>query len=302
MKQKKLEDLTISNNFMFGAVMSENERCRRFVEMVLGISIAYVEVSKEKSLIYHPEYKGVRLDVYAKDENNTHYDIEMQVAKKPALGKRSRYYHSHLDMELLEKSTDYTKLANAFVIFVCDFDPFGGKKYRYRFRSCCEEDRTLLLDDGCETIFLSTCGENETEVPKELVKFMKFVKADLKESQQDFDDELVKIFQEAIQSIKASREMRGRYMIFEEMMRDERNEGRQEGIQEGILLGKLESSREAILDLLGELGEVPGELVEMLEAETDLLRLKALHRAAFKSASITEFMEKYEDLRTSEKK
>lgn len=62
MRQKTLEELTISNNFMFGAVMSENDLCRRFVEMVLGIPIAYVEICKEKSLIYHPEYKGVRLD------------------------------------------------------------------------------------------------------------------------------------------------------------------------------------------------------------------------------------------------
>lgn len=286
MKQKTLEELTISNNFMFGAVMSESECCRRFVEMVLNIPIAYVEISKEKSLIYHPEYKGVRLDVYAKDENNTHYDIEMQVVKKPALGRRSRYYHSHLDMELLEKNTDYAKLANAFVIFVCDFDPFGLKKYRYRFRNCCEEEKSLLLDDGCETIFLSTCGENEAEVPKALVKFMKFVKADLQESQKDFDDELVKLFQEAIRSIKVSREMRGRYMIFEEMMRDERNEGMQEGILRG--------TREAILELLEELGEVPEEVVEALEKETEISHLKALHKGAAKSASITEFMEKFE--------
>ena len=49
------------------------------LEMVLGFPIARVEISKEKSVVYHPEYKGVRLDVYAKDENNTRYNIEMQV-------------------------------------------------------------------------------------------------------------------------------------------------------------------------------------------------------------------------------
>lgn len=67
MKQRKqLKELTIKDNFMFGAVMMEEENCRRFLELALGFPIERVEVSKEKSIVYHPEYKGVRLDVYAK--------------------------------------------------------------------------------------------------------------------------------------------------------------------------------------------------------------------------------------------
>ena len=68
--------------------------------MVLGINIKEISISYEKCLIYNPEYKGVRLDVYANDENNTRYDIEMQVAEQE-LGKRIRYYHSQMDMDLL---------------------------------------------------------------------------------------------------------------------------------------------------------------------------------------------------------
>ena len=41
----------------------------------------------------------MRLDVYAKDEKNTRYNIEMQVLKQSALGRRSRYYQSQMDME-----------------------------------------------------------------------------------------------------------------------------------------------------------------------------------------------------------
>lgn len=50
--------------------------------MVLGIEIERVEISYEKSIIYNPEFKGIRLDVFAKDEKNTCYDIEMQVVKQ----------------------------------------------------------------------------------------------------------------------------------------------------------------------------------------------------------------------------
>lgn len=75
--RKRLADLTIKNNFMFGAVMCDENNCKGLLERVLQFPIDRVEVSKEKSILYHPEYKGVRLDVYAKDEQGTHYDIEM---------------------------------------------------------------------------------------------------------------------------------------------------------------------------------------------------------------------------------
>ena len=98
-QRKTLQELTISNNFLFGAVMLDENNCQRFLELALDIPIGHVEVSREKSLVYHPEYKGVRLDVFAKDENQTCFNVEMQVVQRSSLGKRSRYYHSHMDME-----------------------------------------------------------------------------------------------------------------------------------------------------------------------------------------------------------
>ena len=90
-KRKKLKDLTIRDNFMFAAVMMQGNNCKDFLEMILNIKIARIEISYEKNIIYNPECKGVRFDVYCADENNTRYDIEIQIVKKN-LRKRSRYY------------------------------------------------------------------------------------------------------------------------------------------------------------------------------------------------------------------
>ena len=119
-RTKRLKELTIKDNFMFGAVMMDEDNCKGLLERVLEIPIDRVDVSKEKSIVYHPEYKGVRLDVYAKDEKQTRYNVEMQVERKPALGKRSRYYQSQMDMEMLLTGEDYTELPNTYVIFICD--------------------------------------------------------------------------------------------------------------------------------------------------------------------------------------
>jgi len=106
MSRRKFQELTIRDNFMFAAVMMRDDNCKKFLEMLLGIKIQKLEVSYEKSIIFNPECKGVRLDIYADDENNTRYDIEMQVAEQD-LGKRVRYYHSQMDMELLESGYEY---------------------------------------------------------------------------------------------------------------------------------------------------------------------------------------------------
>ena len=163
-KRKRLNDLTIKDNFMFGAVMCDENNCKDLLELVLQFSIDRVEVSKEKSIVYHPAFKGVRLDVFAKDEQGTHYDIEMQALQKSSIEKRSRYYHSQMDMEFLLSGEDYERLPNSYVIFICDFDPFGEKKYIYTFESICNEDKNLILKDGRRSVFLSTKGENEQDV------------------------------------------------------------------------------------------------------------------------------------------
>lgn len=47
-KRKTLQELTIKDNFMFGAVMCNEEHCRQLLELILEIPIEHVEVSKEK--------------------------------------------------------------------------------------------------------------------------------------------------------------------------------------------------------------------------------------------------------------
>ncbi len=64
-------------------------------------------------------------------------------------------------------------------------------------------------------------------------------------------------FQNTIRNIKKSREMGERYMIFEELLREEKQEGR------------LEARQETLLDFLGELGDIPAELHDRIEKLED---------------------------------
>lgn len=278
--KKQLKNLTIKDNFMFAAVMLDEENCKGFLERALQIQIDHVEVSTEKNIVYHPEYKGVRLDVYAKDENNTRYNVEMQVSSQSSLGLRSRYYQSQMDMEMLLSGSEYAELPNSYVIFICDFDPFGEKKYKYTFQMECKETKKVRLQDKRNIVFLSTKGRNDEEVPKELIRFLKFVEADLKESQNDFQDEYVRKLQEFVKHIKQNREMEEKYMLFEELLKDERKEGENAGMVKSLIM------------FLENFGEVPEELKEKFFKERDQEVLKCWIQTATKSKSLDEFISK----------
>ena len=147
MGKKTLEELVFHDDFMFAAVMMDAENCRCFLERVL-------EIAKEL------------------------HDGSVFLVKKDSLEKRSRYYHNQMDVEMLEKGKGYSELPDAYVIFVCNFDPLGEKKCRYTIRKYCEETGKTFADGVC-TVFLNTKGENRDEVPKELAALLDFVKADL---------------------------------------------------------------------------------------------------------------------------
>ena len=71
-------------------------------------------------------------------------------------------------------------------------------------------------------------------------------------------------------------------MTLEELLKDEKQEGR------------LEATRENILELLEELGPVPDQLRDQLEELEELEDLKALHKMSARADSIQAFKKEAE--------
>lgn len=107
----------------------------------------------------------------------------------------------------------------------------------------------------------------------------------MEDSWEEYENGFVKQLQKSIQSIKASREMGERYMLFEELLQDEREAGR----EEGMAAGKREALLENILALLEELGSVSNEVKEFLMTENDVDQLAQYLKKAAKAVSIEAF-------------
>ena len=267
MANKKLfRDLQFSDAFMFAAAMEDEEVCRGVLERILEIPIRKVRVRPEASLLVNPDFRGVRLDVYADDEAGTVYNVEMQTTHKQNLPKRSRAYQGQMDLVALRPGDDFNLLPKSFVIFICTYDPFGSRRYRYRFENRCRETGEELGDEAYK-IFLNTRGKNRDGESQELIRFLRYVEDAAFAATVD-DDTLIHKIEARIAEIKQNFGMEVRYMQFSEMLNDERKEGRQEGRREG------RAEERQILFKLMDLMEADGDAdkIPLLRKDAEFLR------------------------------
>ena len=54
------------------------EACKRLLEMLLKVKIKKIDMHNEETIDLDHDKKGIRLDVFVKEENRMH-DIELQV-------------------------------------------------------------------------------------------------------------------------------------------------------------------------------------------------------------------------------
>ena len=218
-KMKPFDELTFSDSFLFGEAMMDETVCKDVLEIILGIEIAKVVIlEKEKQESNIPEQKSIRMDIYVEDEENTVYNVEMQVEDKKDTPKRSRYYQGLLDSKLLPAgSKSYNLLNKSFVIFICHFDPFGEKRCCYTFEERCLENLNLPLGDGTQKIFLSTVGENKEELSPVLVEFLEYLKnpRNIK-----IKSEKIANLNNRVEQIKIDAKVRSRYMTLKEWLDD----------------------------------------------------------------------------------
>lgn len=148
-------------------------------------------------------------------------------------------------MDALKTGEDFARLPQSIVIFICTFDPFGRERYRYTFVETCREDGELLEDGTCK-IFLNTKGKIETGIGQELVRFLKWIGEPDVGKEKEENDLLITKLRTQITDLKKNRGMEENYMLFGEMLDEERRQGQKEGLQQGkmdILLKLLQEHK-----------------------------------------------------------
>ena len=247
MPLKPIEDLTFTDDFMFGRIMQNPEICKGLLERLLEIKIEKVEYpTLQKSISPHYKSKGVRLDVYVQDSNRV-FDIEIQNHLDENLPKRTRYYQSMMDVDLLLKGKNYTQLKESFVIFVCKEDFFGENMPCYFFTNTCRDKPDLQLGDkSYKVIFNASAFENEKNLEKKSI--LEYIID--KKSTSEFTTKLDTL----VEQTKLNEIFKGDYMAWGLAEFDAEQRGKKEGysagVSDGIQQGEYKAKIETAKNLL----------------------------------------------------
>lgn len=241
--EENWQNATLSNDFIFAKVMSNKDYCKELIEIILGVKISkLVYEENQKAISLSSDGKSVRFDVYTETDDKV-FDIEMQVAEKLNLPKRTRYYQGMMDLNLIKLGEDYSELKESYIIFICLFDLFNAELPVYTFQNRCDENQKLLLGDEACKIFINTTAYEkcENENLKALLNYLQTHKP---------TDLFTKSLDETVEVVKQNKEWRMEYMTL--LMRDREKfemgvqKGIEKGIEKGVEKGKLETAKELL--------------------------------------------------------
>ena len=224
MAKRKLEELNLLDNFLFGSMVTHPELGEKFVRELLQIIFnrQFGKLIVVPQKVYYgtdTNIHGARLDVYLEEPlsdtdmgNSIVYDLEpdknSNIKAVEALPRRVRFYHAKIDGDCLQSGKDYENLKNVIVVFISPYDPFGKNHMIYTIRNMCEEIPSLTYDDGARTIFLYTKG-TEGNPPKEVIQLLHYMEHTTTENA--VNDSLKNIDQ-MVYAVKHDREVSLNYM------------------------------------------------------------------------------------------
>ena len=236
------EYFDFTNDLIFRWVMEREENCLAILRAILPeLKITAVKRRENEHpvnyLVFDDE-RGVRFDAIIEDDQERFYDVEMQVANQPGLGKRVRYYQAQIDHETLKKGEDYDDLRESYVIFFCAFDPCGQDRRLYQFHYYEDADRQLRLPTNSHVILINALGTKDQITPA-LAAVL-----DVMNRRRDNQNPLAVSLVKEIDGYNRDKKRRRALMNLKMRLKDEWRLGLSEGLDQGRAEGKVEGRAE----------------------------------------------------------
>ena len=232
------EYFDFTNDLIFRWVMEREENCLAILRAILPeLKITAVKRRENEHPVNYLAFddeRGVRFDAIIEDDQERFYDVEMQVANQPGLGKRVRYYQAQIDQETLKKGEDYDDLRESYVIFFCAFDPCGQDRRLYQFHYYEDVDRQLRLPTNSHVILINALG-TKGQITPALAAVL-----DVMNRRRDNQNPLAISLVKEIDGYNRDKKRRRALMNLKMRLKDEWKLGLSEGLDQGRAEGKAE--------------------------------------------------------------
>ena len=228
----KYDSLTFTDDFMFSHILKANpDLCASILSLLLPWPVEDIVVlNREYEIRVTPDGKGVRFDIYLKDNAKKIYSIEMLNYYENHLPFRSRYYQAASDMEQLERGASYCELTDSIIIFISSVKNAMPDRAISTYKRICLENRNEELGDGTTIMFVNPWGKRDN-INKETGYFLDYLKG------LPAADPLTSRIDLALQSARQNTIWRSNYMTLEEHYERKRLEGVEQGLKQGLKQG-----------------------------------------------------------------
>jgi predicted transposase/invertase (TIGR01784 family) len=227
----------------FMAVIFEDIPC---TEVLLSVILDRDDLIVKKVV---PQYeiknlggRSVRLDIFAVDQENRAYNIEIQRKDSGAVRKRARYNSSLLDAHVTDPGDEYDDLADTYVIFITENDVLKENRPIYHVHRFIEESGKLF-EDGSHIIYVNSRIRDDTALGKLMHDFFC---SDPNEMENQTLAKRVRYFKESEKGVKTM------CKVMEDLGKDYFNEGWVGGWAGGMADGEKKKAKEMALELFKE--------------------------------------------------
>lgn len=266
--KKSVAEYHLTSDLFAGKVFEDLKASQELCRIFLQNDKLVLRNVKTQYVIRNLKKHSVELDILAEDIERNFINIEIQMYQENAPLRRSRYYLSSIDMDILEKGKPYQSLPDVTIIYLTRLDFIGDKRGRYDIcRKPDGQDVTMRLENGLHEKYYNLEYPTEDMRVNELLRYFQH-------SDPFYETENFPAIVERVKFFKVKEE--GVTIMCEIADRIRRE-------------GKIEGKIEDILELLEDFGKVPERLIERISREAKPEQLSKWLKYAAKASSLAEF-------------
>ena len=173
-QQKNLERIKnfrlLDDDFMTVCFQDNIEATELIIRIIMEKSDLHVIDVKTQYTVKNIHGRSVRLDIYATDNLNKKYNIEIQRLGKGAGAKRARLNSSLIDAREIPAGVDSEELPETYVIFITEEDVIGDGLPLYHIDRYISETGKLFGDEA-HIIYVNAEIKDETPLGRLMADF-----------------------------------------------------------------------------------------------------------------------------------
>ncbi len=164
---EKIAEFTLMDDtYMTAFFDGQPELIGLVLRIILGRNDLTVKKTQVQTELRNMQGHSSVRDVFAVDDKNTQYDIEVQSRSDGAKPKRARFYSGLIDSHTLSPGEDYDKLPEKYIIFFTENDVFGKGLPVYTISRRIDELDYAPFNDCEHIIYVNGSLINDTPLGK----------------------------------------------------------------------------------------------------------------------------------------